>query len=151
MRKAVISTIALVGAAPLLLLGTAQRANAATTCYASSCTGLAASSTTCVSDAYVAEQANIYNGSTLIGNIQLKYSPSCRATWARVISYLSYGSHAWVQSDQNGYLWEECYGNASAGTGCNTTMINDANMTSNAEGRVWYNGGYYNDVTTASF
>lgn len=150
MRRAVTLAVALVGIAPLLLLGTALRANAATSCYASSCTGLSAANTTCVNDAYVAEQANLYDGSTLIGNVQLKYSPACRATWARVVAYNNNGTIGWVQSNQNAYLWEQCNGNGPAGTGCNTAMINDANMTSYADGRFWYNG-IFNDAITASF
>jgi len=41
----------------------------------------------------VAEQVNILDpndGTTVIGNVQLKYSPSCRATWARVIQNVGF-------------------------------------------------------------
>jgi hypothetical protein len=136
MRKAVIPVIASAMAAPFFLIGTAAPASAATTCYASSCTGKLAANTTCVNDAEVVEQANIYYGSTIIGNIQLKYSPSCRATWARVISDLSDGSHAYVQGNNNDELYESCDGSDQAGTGCNTAMIDDRLMTSYAYGEV---------------
>jgi hypothetical protein len=151
MRKAVISASAFAVVAPLLLAGTASQANAATSCYATSCTGLAAASTTCVNDAEVIYSVNIVHDSTVVGNIQLRYSPSCRATWARVISDLTYGSEAYIQrTNQN--VYEFCYGDGPAGTGCNTAMLDDANVTSYALGAVYVDG---NDdeasATTASF
>jgi Protein of unknown function (DUF2690) len=150
MRKTVVPVIASALAAPFFLLGTAAPASAATSCYASSCTGLVAADTTCVNDAEVVKQANIYYGSTIIGNIELKYSPSCRATWARVISDLSDGSTAAVESNNDTYLYENCYGADKAGTGCNTAMIDDANMTSSAYGGIT-DGYYFESTTTGSY
>lgn len=152
MRRVVISAAASAMIAPLLIVGTTSQANAATDCYESTCTGLVAANTNCVKDAYVAKQANIYNGSTstVIGYVQLEYSPTCRSTWARVITDLNYGSQALVQRN-NGNLQEVCYGSGPAGTGCNTEMINDAGFTSYAGGYVFVaNGNAYTNVT-ASF
>ena len=140
-----------------LVAGAAPRADAATalsTCYASSCTGHPAASYTCVNDAEVIYSVNITSVSTVVGNIQLKYSPSCRATWARVISNLGYGAYAIVQSNNNSNLSSSCSGGDTAGTGCNTNMINDANMTSYATGGVYVfykYGNYYAVDSTASF
>jgi len=141
MRKAVISASAFAVVAPLLLVGTVSQANAApalSTCFASSCTGHPAASYTCVNDAEVIYSLNIMHGSTVVGNIQLKYSPSCRATWARVISNLSNGSTGVIQSSQTSPILEEdCFGTGGPGTGCNTNMIDDLSpLTSRAVGAI---------------
>ena len=136
MRKAAISASAFALVAPLLLVGTASQANAATSCYASSCTGLAAASTTCVNDAEIIYSVNIIVQGYASGNVQLKYSPSCRATWARVI-----GNKGEIASVTKPSLVEYCTSSGVDGTGCNTAMINDANMKSEAYGYV-YLGGY---------
>lgn len=133
MRKAALLAIAVGGVTPLLLLG-APQAKAATSCYAGGCYNKIAAETTCVNDAYVAEKTNMYDGSTAVGYIELEYSPSCRATWARVISDTSYGSQAEVASSSQ---TEGCDGGDTPGTGCNTRMINDANVTSVAAGWIY--------------
>jgi hypothetical protein len=119
-----------------------------TSCYASSCTGLAAASTTCVDDAEIIYTTDIYDGSTLVGNIELKYSPSCRTTWARVASKYDYGGWARIQSNNSETLYEYCEGS----TGCNTDMIDDANLTSYATGLVFVDSsGDSASATTNSF
>ena len=137
MRRAVISAIAFAVAAPLFLLGSIPEAHAATSCSGSSCTGLLAANTTCASDAVVEEQTNIVEGgtSTVIGNIQLKYSPSCRATWARVLDDYT-GGPPWaeIKSSSSSIPTKSCNGTGVAGTGCNTVMIDDLNLTSVASG-----------------
>jgi hypothetical protein len=143
--------MAFAAVAPLVLLGTAPRANAATSCYESSCAGLQAASTTCVNDGEVIYQVNIHDGSAVVGNVELKYSPSCRVTWARVISNLPYGEDAQIASNNNPNLWATCTGNHTAGTGCNTPMINDANMTSYAFGDLYDANGNYFYAQTPSF
>lgn len=149
MRKAVIPVIAFAVAAPIVLLANIPEAHAAasaTTCYASSCTGKVAASTTCASDAEVVEQANI--GS--IGYVQLEYSPTCRSTWARVIEDIaavkpSWAASAVVKSSSSSIPLEGCSGSGAAGTGCNTPMIDDLSpLTSQAEGSV--PGVYENGV-----
>ncbi|MEU4119144.1 DUF2690 domain-containing protein [Kitasatospora sp. NPDC028055] len=52
----------------------ASPASAATSCYASSCTGKDPATTTCANDA-ITVSTN--------GDLELRYSPSCRAAWAR--------------------------------------------------------------------
>lgn len=146
MRKAVISAIAFAVVAPMSFLSNTSLAHAAapalSTCYASSCTGHPAASYTCVKDAEVIYSVNIMYGSTVVGNVQLKYSPSCRATWARVISNLYYGSIAAIQNTNNYLLYEHCTGTGGAGTGCNTNMIDDLNpLQSYAYGEVNMNIG----------
>lgn len=156
MRKILVPAFVAAVAAPLCLFGAVTPANAATSCYATGCTGKVAANTTCVNDAEVIYQDNIYNGSTVIGNIELKYSPSCRAAWARVISNLGDGSSAEVNSNASSSLWENCYGSGGAGTGCNTDMIDDATTptqtyTAYAIGSVIDSGGNYHSAITGSY
>jgi Protein of unknown function (DUF2690) len=152
MRKVITTAIAVTAVSPFLLLGAAQSANAATSCYASTCTGQPAAGTTCVNDAKLIYQYDIYTSSgTVVGNIELKYSPSCRASWARVISNLSQGAAGFIYSSKSG-LDEVCYGSNGPGTGCNTDMIDDLNpLTSFAEGWVYYNDNEYWQNNTPSY
>ncbi|MFJ8473344.1 DUF2690 domain-containing protein [Kitasatospora sp. NPDC094011] len=68
------STLALVASGLLFASGTAS---AATSCYASSCTGLDPASTICQNDAVTVR----YTAPD--GDAELRYSPTCRAAWAR--------------------------------------------------------------------
>jgi hypothetical protein len=129
MRKAVMIASAFALAAPMFLVGTASQAHAGM-CVGSGCTGHSAASEGCTSDGETIYSVNISDGSENVGNIQLKYSPSCRATWARVVSNLTFGSFAEVESNSDPTLAESCMGGDTAGTGCNTAMINDENITS---------------------
>lgn len=157
MRRALIAAIAFAVAVPLLVLGEAPLAHAATSCYGIKCNGVSAASTTCVNDAYVAEQVNILdpnNGTTVIGNVQLKYSPSCRATWARVIQNISsYGYEAaWAKVISTGSApTQSCTGSGTAGTGCNTDMMDDVDpLKSVAQGGApGVNFGSFNSATTS--
>lgn len=149
MRKAVISAIAFAVVAPAAFLSNAPLAHAATalsTCYASTCTGHPAASYTCVNDGEVVEQANIINlEGTVIGYVQLKYSPSCRATWARMIMYdATYGGGAQIDSSDIIHVGDaSCAATGAAGTGCNTVMIDDlAPLTSTAYGWVYGNSAH---------
>jgi hypothetical protein len=151
MRKAVISAIALAGVTPLFLVGTALRANAATSCLGSGCNGQIAANTTCVNDAFVAESANITKNGTVVGIIELEYSPSCRATWARGISNLGHGGLVEVNSNSSSTPDENCPITGAAGTGCNTKMINDDTITSYAIGNIYDSSGNSYSAFTASF
>jgi hypothetical protein len=157
MRKTVIAAIAFTVVTPFVFLGTASAADAATpSCngtlnntQSGSCFGLTAANTTCVNDAEVIYNENIYDGDAIVGNIQLKYSPSCRSAWARVISDLTYGSYAWVS---NAYgEGQGCTGNDTPGTGCNTRMVDDGNTVSDALGEVYYDRTQYVSLTTSSY
>jgi len=106
--------------------------------------------------AYVAEQVNILDpndGTTVIGNVQLKYSPSCRATWARVIQNLgSFGYQAaWAEVISTGSVpTQSCTGSGTAGTGCNTDMIDDLNpLKSTARGGAPGKNFAFNSATTS--
>lgn len=158
MRKAVILATAFAAAVPLALLSNTSSAHAApalSSCYASQCTGHPAASYTCVNDAEAVEQANIVNpnaGNKVIGYVQLKYSPSCRTTWARMImDDATYGGGAHVVSSDDIHVGVYgCSATGAAGTGCNTDMIDDlAPLTSTAAGWVYGNSAHaYEGYTT---
>ncbi|HEY3881272.1 MAG TPA: DUF2690 domain-containing protein [Trebonia sp.] len=142
MRKLVVSA-AILAISSSVLIGIGPQAHAAQSCIAGGCNGLLAANTTCVNDAEIIYSNNIYNGSTVVGNIQLRYSPSCRAAWGRVISNLAYGSLAYVGNNA-GESSQDCAGAWKAGTGCNTTMIDDdaaitPNLVACAAGDVFVN------------
>jgi uncharacterized protein DUF2690 len=109
------ATLAL--AAPLTVY--APAASAATSCYASSCTGLDPSSTTCQNDA----QTVMWGSFT---PIELRYSPSCRAAWAR-LSGGSPGDKITVKNS-NGTIYTAWVPSSGARTW--TRMVNDAGITS---------------------
>ena len=89
MRKVMTSASVLALATPLLLMGSASQANAAVS--------LAARPAVACTSAEIIYSINIMSGSLVVGNIQLKYSPVCRGTWARVVSNLGFGSDARLQ------------------------------------------------------
>jgi hypothetical protein len=128
MRKVMMSASALALATPLLFIGTASQANAVSLAVKPA--------VSCTAGAEIIYSINIMSGSTVVGNIQLKYSPLCRVTWARVISNLGLGSSALIQSNSSPSLHASCSGTGGAGTGYNTAMINDNGITSYAEGTV---------------
>jgi hypothetical protein len=128
MRKVMTSASVLALATPLLFMSTASQANAAVS--------LTVKPAVACTSAEIIYSENIMSGSQVVGNVQLKYSPVCRGTWARVVSYLSFGSDARIQSNNIPSLYATCVGSDVPGTGCNTAPINDAGMTSFAEGTV---------------
>ena len=75
---------------------------------------------------------------TIIGKLQLWYSPTCRETWAYVISKYSPGDvYAYIASTGNAGV-QECPPNGIGGyMSCTTPKINDAGLTSYAYGQVW--------------
>lgn len=109
-----------------------------------------ASSSACASDAEIIYNVNItLSNGTVVGNLQLKYSPSCRATWARVTSKYAPGDvYAYDQSSAG--FGQSCSGTASAPMGCNTGLVNDAGLTSYAYGQV-YDGSTPASAYTPSF
>jgi hypothetical protein len=50
-------------------------------CVDASCDGLPAYSTTCVFDAYIVADGQVFQGATQIGGLALFYSPSCHAVF----------------------------------------------------------------------
>ena len=94
----------------------------------------------CTSDAEIMYSLDINDSNgNVIGNIQLKYSPSCRVAWGRVVSYLGSTSTKATVSNTAGQS-ASCTG-GGAGTGCNTPMINDAIVMSSALGQIFNSSG----------
>ncbi|MFZ3494789.1 DUF2690 domain-containing protein [Streptomyces sp. 5.8] len=126
-------------AATTLLAGgiaAAAPASAATSCYATSCNGLDPSKTTCNNDARTVE---VGNGA---GNIQLRYSPSCRAAWAR-LQWSSGAGTIEVNNDRGNRYTASV--TSSGSVNVYTRMVNDKDITSNAI--YTYNGGQSWDST----
>ena len=92
------------------------------TCNGSSCTGLEPNGTTCANDATTARSKS-GDGAT----IQLRYSPSCRAVWAKEVNGLV-GDQMCV-SNSNGAT--EC-ATINSGSDNHTHMVNDKNITAAA-------------------
>jgi hypothetical protein len=92
-------------------------------CYANSCYGEDPDATGCSSDA-----RTIYNAPDASGpRVQLRYSPTCRAAWARAIDAET-GVQFWVYNRDNGQTQSNRFYSQSA----HTRMVNDAGTESHA-------------------
>jgi hypothetical protein len=113
-----------------------QLARAAAPCSGSACDGKDPE-IYCGGDARTARQVQL--GGALL---ELRYSPSCRAAWARISSASWTGGSkarplARVVRNSDGRTYT-CFV-PSGGTSCYTMMVNDANVTSYATG-LWDDG-----------
>lgn len=154
MRKAAISALVLAVVTQFVVFGAAPQALAVTSCSESGCDGLLAANTTCANDAEVIYEVNVYNPDDvvqIVGNIELKYSPSCRTVWGRAISNLGYGGDAAVENTQNTNNFESCQITGAAGTGCNTPMLNDAGVTSRAAADIYTANGTLCQAETSAY
>ncbi|MFJ9775500.1 DUF2690 domain-containing protein [Kitasatospora sp. NPDC101157] len=109
------ATLALAMSGALLA---AAPASAATSCYASSCTGLDPAATTCAGDAITVSQN---------GPLELRYSPSCRAIWGRDVAGIP-GDFLEVYSDAGGRQTATWYSTGRFWT----PMLNDKDVKSRA-------------------
>jgi len=141
MRNSMLASAAFALIASSALVITAPRADAATTCSGTGCNGQLAGNTTCVNGAYVVDDSQFYVSGSLVADLQLKYSPSCRTTWGRLVSYLGGAGEAIIMNTPNPAMRYSCSFQEAAGTGCNTPMLYDANTTSHAYGQVDYADG----------
>ncbi|MER7850763.1 DUF2690 domain-containing protein [Kitasatospora sp. NPDC096077] len=116
-----------------LLLGAgATPAFAATSCYASSCSGLNPANTTCASDARTID--------TSVLGVELRYSPSCRAAWARRSAGMN-GIGDTISIHSTGREVRSVYVPSNASGPFYTAMVNDANVQSYACDEEDNNGG----------
>ncbi|MEU2241516.1 DUF2690 domain-containing protein [Streptomyces sp. NPDC018338] len=106
---------ALALAASSLLLASSP-ASAATSCYGSGCTGLDPATTVCQSDARTVR--------TAAWGVELRYSPTCRAAWARKTSGGSLDTEIWVHNSQGASRGVYYGGNGTA----YTAMVNDKDI-----------------------
>ncbi|MFD5464991.1 DUF2690 domain-containing protein [Kitasatospora sp. NPDC127059] len=110
-----------------LLLGAgASPAFAATSCYASSCSGLNPAATTCADDARTIQTSSF--------GVELRYSPSCRAAWARRASGMNgVGDTISIWNDSSSAPDFNALHVPANGSGpYYTRMVNDADIKSRA-------------------
>ncbi|MFE1553222.1 DUF2690 domain-containing protein [Streptomyces sp. NPDC058718] len=88
-------------------------ASAATSCYASQCHGLDPSTTVCQNDARTVR--------TAAWGVELRYSPTCRAAWARKTSGASFDTVIRVHNSQGASASVYYGGNGTA----YTAMVDD--------------------------
>jgi hypothetical protein len=166
MRRVAIAGIAVLLAIPLTVLGASSRAYAAG-CVGSSCTGLSAETEGCSADAITAETAYIYDvndSSQEDGYVQLRYSATCRATWAKVFDFYKpsctkyacgVDGEAVVERTSTDSPSESCSEANGTLTGnayvCTTNMINDENVTSVAFGSAPGSDASLNSATTSPY
>jgi hypothetical protein len=137
MRNFVLAFAALALITSSILIGAGPPAYAATTCSGTGCDGIPAANTTCVNDAYIVESYTYQVGGINVGNLQLKYSPSCQTTWARVVSYVGESGSAVAVS----HNYHATCNITGGGTGCNTGMTYVANLQSYAKATVYSSNG----------
>lgn len=105
------------GSVPTLVVTTALPAG---TCVGSGCTGIEPSGTTCASDAYTVKSVPA-QGRT----IELRYSPSCRAAWGRILG-ASVGDYVGVRNSAGAYYEDR----VNTGTDQHTVMVGNDGLTS---------------------
>jgi hypothetical protein len=123
-RKSVLASAALALITSSVLIGAGPQADASTTCSGLKCDGVPAANTPCVNDAVIIDSEDHYVNGTLVGNLQLKYSPSCRTIWGRVVSYIGDRGDA-LAINSKGEAGCDIIG---GGTGCNSGMMYDAGV-----------------------
>ncbi|WP_354644239.1 DUF2690 domain-containing protein [Kitasatospora camelliae] len=109
----------------------------------------------CAADARTVRSVPLTNGSAFTyGTMELRYSPYCRTTWARVWSDGD-DLFARVVRDQGGYFQDCSTPTWNSGAGrytCFTRMVNDAGFTSHAWGWASNSSGYASyTAQTASY
>ncbi|MER7848145.1 DUF2690 domain-containing protein [Kitasatospora sp. NPDC096077] len=108
----------------------------------------------CGNDATTARQATIYHGNAITGYVQLRYSPTCRTVWGRVISYYNKGIGQKAGVTRRDGAGQTCsyaaYSDSLKGYSCFTNMLYDGGSVSGAYGEApnWYNGGTDYAATT---
>ncbi|MFE3072595.1 DUF2690 domain-containing protein [Streptomyces sp. NPDC059247] len=122
------STLALAASG---LLFASSPASAATSCYAASCQGLDPSTTICQNDATTVRDS-YYPG------VELRYSATCRAAWARYSAGATFGFTVTVERVHANGSQTAFYPVHYSGDGATvwTRMINDAGLLARACGRV---------------
>ncbi|MFF2076647.1 DUF2690 domain-containing protein [Kitasatospora sp. NPDC058162] len=125
------STLALVASGLLFASGSAS---AATSCYADTCTGLDPANTICQNDARTVD----YTAPD--GDAQLRYSPTCRAAWARATGGSYGGTQITIRvENEKGASFSAVYnGNGTI----YTRMVNDKDIKSRAYFQYDRNWGY---------
>lgn len=76
-----------------------------------------------------------------IGEVELRYSPTCRTVWARVTNKVSDAGNGWDYRNPWGTGFWDCgiskWSSTVNGYSCYTPMLYDAGQTSYARGQFW--------------
>ncbi len=168
MKLAILTKLAITGAAAAALFGVlAAPASASASASASAATAKPAAAaaasidgsdpagTGCDSGAYTAKSAYAYKGSTPLALIELRYSPRCLTTWARIttmnvpncVSGVDYCGQAFVHRNSDGRQYSCTIRNGAHG--CYTPQVYDSHVTSYASGYVDFGRDY--SATTGSY
>jgi Protein of unknown function (DUF2690) len=129
---------------PLILFSAATPAQAAG-CSGMGCDGQDPVQTGCVNGAYTVASDYIYYFGTVIGRVDLRYSPTCETNWTRVISYIGpQYLDAVVTEEDIGYHLNENLDNV---TNVYTDMIYAPSpICAQGGGIIYVNGTQYNDA-----
>ncbi|MGW2722175.1 DUF2690 domain-containing protein [Streptomyces sp. NPDC001492] len=120
-------------AASGLLFGAASPASAATSCYGPTCTGLNPANTVCANDARTID--------TTWTQVELRYSPTCRAAWARRVGGINGGTDSiWVENSDGKAYSVDVPSNASGNYF--TAMVDDKGLWARACDNLGSDGGY---------
>ncbi|MFE0582417.1 DUF2690 domain-containing protein [Streptomyces sp. NPDC058874] len=117
-RLATTASACALAASGLLMASTP--ASAATSCLGSTCTGKDPSTTTCQNDARTVKTAS--------WGVELRYSPSCRAAWARKTSGASFDTDIKVANSRGASYTTYYGGNGTVFT----RMVDDLDITAQA-------------------
>lgn len=82
------------------------------------CNGVLPEQTNCPADAQVLATTDIYSGTTVVGRIVLRYSPSCQTAWAHTVSNFNANLYAQIRRS-DGLL----YSRSAFGTGVRSPMV----------------------------
>ncbi|MGY0060633.1 DUF2690 domain-containing protein [Streptomyces sp. LZ34] len=126
-RTVIAATLLAFGAAAWGAPATAAPATAAATCHGPTCTGQETNGTTCANDA-----RNVRTTTSQGRTIILRYSPSCRAAWGKIIR-ASVGDRVDVANSKapSNYYTSR----VNSGSDAHTRMVNDAGYVANSCGR----------------
>ncbi|MER7667183.1 DUF2690 domain-containing protein [Kitasatospora sp. NPDC096128] len=113
------ATLVLAASGTLVATGTAS---AATSCYAGSCTGLDPANTICQNDARTID----YTAPD--GDAELRYSPTCRAAWARATTAGRVPATIQIENNQGASYTVVNYGTGTV----YTRMVNDKDIQARA-------------------
>jgi Protein of unknown function (DUF2690) len=143
--RALVATGAALVATPLIGLAVTTSAQAAG-CSGIGCDGQDPTLTGCASSAYTVVSDYIYNSAdTVIGRVDLRYSPTCGTNWARTTSYIGAETlDAVVTRDDQGIHYNEYLNNV---TNVYTDMIYAPTPAcAQGGGIIYVNGTQYQDA-----
>jgi hypothetical protein len=121
-----VAAVSLLGAGVAASPAAAEPTTTLATCHASSCTGLSPAATNCNADAFTpsvnGKRFSIRTPEGIL--VRLRYSPSCRAAWARIDS-ADPGDRVRVHSSSGANFAATV---AAGATAVHTRMVNDAGL-----------------------